>query len=106
MKTKKILYSPGYGAGWTTWHSGTKKEQQFMFEYQPFIDAIENGQEIDGSLEEQFLKDWKEKFPTSRPPYMGGAFQLKVQTVDGPFRIEEYDGYESVVLADGLEWFY
>lgn len=54
MKTKKILYSPGYGAGWTTWHSGTKEEKQFMFEYQPFIDAIENDQKIDHVLVEQF----------------------------------------------------
>lgn len=39
---RKILYSPGFGAGWTTWaHSDASAVRRFMLEYQPFIDAVE-----------------------------------------------------------------
>jgi hypothetical protein len=106
VNMKKILYSPGYGAGWSTWHSGPKEEKQFMLEYQPFIDAVENGKEIDEVLQEQFLKDWEAAFPGVRSPYMGGIGQLKIKDVDSPFLIEEYDGYESVMFADKQDWFY
>lgn len=35
------------------------------------------------------------KFPNGYV-YMGGWENIKVGTVSGPFRIEEYDGYESI----------
>jgi hypothetical protein len=103
---RKILYSPGYGAGWTSWHSGTKEELKFMLEYEPFIKAIE-GMDLsskekekvfaeDGELVQQFLKDWESTFPGKRPPYLGGLDDLAVKEVYGPVRINEYDGYESV----------
>ena len=103
---KKILYSPGYGSGWSTWHGGPKEQKQFMLEYQPFIDAVENGKEIDETLQEQFLKDWEIAFPGTTAPYLGGVDKLKIETVDGSFSIKEYDGYESVVFVDNTDWFY
>lgn len=36
---RKILISLGYGAGWATWNSSEFK--QFMAEYKPIIDYIE-----------------------------------------------------------------
>lgn len=39
---RKILYSPGYGAGWTTWNGGDKKQKKFMLEYTPFVVACES----------------------------------------------------------------
>ena len=41
MKVRKILYSPHFGAGWTTWFSGSIEAKRFMLEYQPFIDSVE-----------------------------------------------------------------
>jgi len=38
---RNILYSPEYGAGWVSWHSGPKEEKLFMLEYKPFIEALE-----------------------------------------------------------------
>jgi hypothetical protein len=116
---RKILYSPGYGAGWTTWYSGSREEKLFMLEYKPFIEALEKhstgdysdrrkrkskcigGEEVPEFLPvEQFLEDWKAKF-SSDPPYLGGLSDLEIYPVpDGTLvRIEEYDGYESVVTC-------
>ncbi len=40
---RKILYSPGYGVGWTTWYSSDNKAKiLFMLEYVPFIEALED----------------------------------------------------------------
>ena len=38
---RKILYSPGFGAGWTTWFSGSPEAKRFMLEYAPFVEALE-----------------------------------------------------------------
>jgi hypothetical protein len=43
---RKVLYSPGFGAGWVSWHRGTREEQLFMLEYKPFIAAIEDEEEF------------------------------------------------------------
>ena len=109
---KKILYSPEFGAGWVSWHHGDSLEQEiFMFTYQPLIDALEKGEDIGfdesrrfgnlpfkpGSVLEQFYKDFGDRFGTENLPYMGGARNLTVIEVDGPFRVHEYDGAESII---------
>ncbi len=38
---RKILYSPGYGAGWVSWHHGSEEEKKFMLSYPAFIEAVE-----------------------------------------------------------------
>ena len=95
---RKILYSPGFGAGWTTWHYGTREEKEFMLTYQPFINALERGERIIESLEEQFMVDFQSKFPdaSDSTPYTGGLRDLTVREVAGRVHIDEYDGSESV----------
>jgi hypothetical protein len=102
---RKILYSPGYGAGWVSWHGGTKEEKEFMFGYQPFIEALENNKKIDDAMCKQFEQDWEVAFPGVDPPYFGGCHKLCVKTVSGQFQLREYDGSESIVLAGQEEWF-
>lgn len=112
---KKILYSPGYGAGWSTWLGGSEEFTKWALTYQPLIDVIEANPGINltnnASYDEperfhpvlqQFLKDAKEKF--NEEPYVGGADQLCVYTVTGPFRIDNYDGSESVTEAHEQAW--
>ena len=97
--TKKILYSPGYGAGWSTWVAD-KKIRLKMLTYKPLIEAIEmygNSSEQWGRAIGQFEKD----FPDV---YMGGARSLRVAIVSGPFRVVEYDGSESIVEPGIGEW--
>jgi hypothetical protein len=97
MTERKILYSPGYGAGWTSWcyHPDVKR---YMLTYQPIIDALERGEKIDSEhpLCKQLERECVEKFGENYTCVLG-ADQLKVKTVTGRVRIEEYDGVESVI---------
>lgn len=108
----KILYSPDWGAGWSTWCGGDKEMVEYVLRYQPLIDALEADEDIGfrpnrifandppyepGSVLEQFHKDLIAKFgDEAGMMYLGGARDLAVAEVDGPFRVEEYDGNESI----------
>lgn len=101
----KVLISPGFGAGWTSWASGSKEFKTFMLTYQPIIDALESGQRISEVHPAvlQFLDDAKSKF--NETPYVGGADDLEVVEASGPVRINEYDGSESLEeVGDYQEW--
>lgn len=120
--SKKILISPGFGAGWSTWHSGCKEERDFMLTYAPFIEALENKDAsknkvrvvIDKTREDvpealaplipAFVEEFTRRFPDSGVPYMGGLLGLTVVTAYGPFKIHEYDGSESIQYRDEEEW--
>ena len=120
---RKILYSPGFGAGWVSWHSGSREEKLFMLEYKPFIDALEANKDLCGYFGrrdrklvkttfesdipdflpiDQFIKDWIEKFE-SEVPYLGGLRDLEIEEVsDGALvEIEDYDGNEKVKVIYG-----
>lgn len=114
---RKILFSANYGAGWVSWHSGSPEEKRFMLEYAPFVEFLEKGGKFTekGSelhdadwlqpkeLVDQFKADWDKNFPKKAGdyPYLGGLRDLAVYEVaDGTVvRVEEYDGYESVVTS-------
>ena len=102
---KKVLVSHGYGAGWATWHYGG--DQKDVAEYLPIIEFIENGgnpadldrglspEEGEHPLVAQMMEDLGlEDF------YTGGAGGLCVCRVDGPYRIDEYDGAESITTPE------
>lgn len=106
MKTKKrkILVSPGFGAGWSSW-ADNREIAKFMLEYQPLIEFLENGGVIEDSYDNRdlvknnpilakFAEECQEKF--GEVPYLGGARDLRVREVGGRVRINEYDGSESV----------
>jgi hypothetical protein len=103
----KILYSPGFGAGWTTWADGTKEFQYFMLTYQPIIDAIERGEKMSEAHPAvvQFVQDAASKFGMEYI-YLGGAEDLRVREVKGLIRITEYDGNEGIEFKDDAEYFF
>ena len=102
----KVLISPEFGAGWSTWNSG--EVAAYMRTYQPMIDILEAGKEIDNKLLEQFQKDCKEKFGKEEENfcvYVGGWEDLIVVNVEPPFKIGEYDGSEYIVKpGDSNDW--
>ncbi len=105
--TRRILYSPGYGAGWVSWHHGDRAELLFMLEHVPTIEAIDRSDRLGEADAERFLSDFRAAFPGRHEPYMGGFDQLRVQDVpDGRrVRIVDYDGSESVIVeSEGEDW--
>ena len=106
MATHKILISPGYGGGWTTWNPDIEGKglTEFALTYQPLIDFLESGGDKDSSefraILDKFKEEVEDKF--EEPFYLGGAGDLEVATVDGPFYIEEYDGNEALITTDQL----
>ena len=94
-----VLYSPGYGAGWTTWEYNSKLHEVMLF-HPLIVEKVESGKErdIDGDwLAENFGEDF-------RDVYCGGADQLEIKWLpEGiTFRIDEYDGFETVVTNEQL----
>lgn len=93
MSKRKILYSPGYGAGWSSWANDSIAK--FVLEYQPIIERLESGGKVDEPLLDQLQKDINSYIGKETHFYTGGAKDLVVATVSGRVRINEYDGYES-----------
>jgi len=89
-----VLYSPGFGAGWYTWNP---EHPQCLYDPE-VVYWIENGRT-------------KEEFPDLAAKY-GDHFnaiglpdlQIAWLPVGTKFRIREYDGSESLVLADEEVW--
>lgn len=90
-----VLYSPGYGAGWSTWCDGSLREYLTMDK--ELAEAVESGN-IDKAIE---LAEAKAADKTAGV-YTGGARDLCIEwvPVGSAFEIVEYDGNESVRLFD------
>jgi len=115
---RKVLYSPGFGAGWSTWNACNKEQKLWLCEYKPFINYLEEHGEMpklpndgwtDGydvtDLGMQVMRDWKAAFPDAPIPYLGGMKSLNVAYLEDheQYRIDEYDGRETVVTRDMIE---
>ena len=87
-----VLVSPGYGAGWYTWHG----HEQLI--YDPSIVEWVEQEALDKVLTYIELK-----YPDV---YCGGLEDLEVNWVPtgARFRIDEYDGAESLVLETNEKW--
>jgi hypothetical protein len=87
-----VLISPGFGAGWYGWH--------FIEElvYDPSVVEWVETQELDK------IRAYMElKYPDA---YCGGLEDLEVNWVPigARFRIDEYDGAETLVLESEEHW--
>ena len=91
-----VLYSPGIGAGWSTWNSD---DTDLMFD-PVIVDFVLNKSEnwIQGVMAYCSIA-----YPDA---YTGGVSGLKVEWVASgtQFLIEEHDGSESVVLKWDTDW--
>jgi hypothetical protein len=91
----KILYSPGFGAGWSTW-ADNEEDQRAALTDPELIETIRGYG--NGSPEfKEALANFAKRYPDM---YLGGARDLAVYDVgDRPFRVNEYDGNESIEFA-------
>ena len=82
-----VLYSPGFGAGWSTWTFGDDVERMI---FDPELVAAV----LEGNRPKMYAIV-KDHFPGQ---YDGGVEDLAVEWVDkgDRFEITEYDGSESV----------
>lgn len=97
MNTKKlikdgqvaVIVSPGYGAGWSTWNN--EYGEKIVFD--PALAQMI----LDGKSREELEKYAKKVYPDA---YAGGLGKAEVEWVaaGSRFKIDEYDGYESIVI--------
>ena len=112
-----VLYSPGYGAGWSTWNHEYTPEILFdpvlvdLAEQNEKLFWEKHGDEnyyedyfIVPEIEEKMVKHCAEKYPEA---YLGGIGDLAVKwlPVGTEFRIHEYDGNESVEVQKEMHWY-
>jgi hypothetical protein len=86
-----ILYSPGYGAGWSTWNDEEFKE--FLLHDEKLVELVETEQT--GKIKEYV----ESVFPSGN--FCGGGIdELQIAWVPQgtPFHIEECDGGERLIL--------
>ena len=88
-----VLVSPGFGAGWYSWHH----IEELI--YDPSVVQWVEANEMDKIEAYVGLK-----YPDE---YFGGLEDLVVKwiPVGTKFRIDEYDGAESLVLEKEEQWF-
>lgn len=94
-----VLYSPGYGAGWTTW-TYNKNLHEVMLFHPLIVEKVESGKE--GEINNKWLvENFGEDF---KNVYCGGAYQLEIKWLpEGTaFTIDEYDGFEAITTLDDL----
>lgn len=92
-----VLYSPSFGAGWYTWNT----EHESMLYHPMLVDIVLSGE-----------PDWKIKahalaaliWPDA---YIGGIGDLTVEWIPTGtlFKINEYDGSESIEYKESSGWF-
>jgi len=88
-----VLVSSGFGAGWSSWNIGTK----ILFDPR-IVEAV--ALKVPFSAVEDYLNY---EYPNA---YFGGYDQLYIEWIPlgTQFRIDEYDGAESVITSDDFQW--
>ena len=94
-----VLYTPGYGAGWSTWSDPDFAE--FLLYDRRLVELAER------AASDQEVKDLLSSlFGPDKHIYTGGWDQIEIDWMpEGTnFRINEYDGYETIELAAEIGW--
>lgn len=99
-----VLYSPGHGAGWSTWNYD---HPDIMFD----ASIVYMVEEMNKCTEEQDIENWLHNIleycgKTYEGGYFGGADDLVVCWMpEGTlFKINEYDGSESIEFKENDYW--
>jgi hypothetical protein len=93
-----VLYSPGFGAGWYTWHHNLE------LVFHPAIVAM-----VEQGREDEINEEWMVEnlgMNEDDVPYLGGAEDLTIAWLDEgtSFKINEYDGSESIQERESVNW--
>jgi len=108
-----VLYSPGFGAGWYTWNEARFEDESDALElvFDPTIVSLVRQREANkfgdldliNSINQQIEKRANEILPDG---YFGGVEDLTIMWIPAgsQFRIDEYDGSESIFLKENEYW--
>lgn len=91
-----VLLSRGYGAGWGSWNYGV--HDVIMF-HPKIVQMVEDEREMD------ITEEWLKSELGLEEVFTGGREGLYIKWVpEGTrFRIDEYDGAESIITEDDLD---
>lgn len=108
-----VLVSYNFGAGWSTWDDEAlaydkrivefwlahKNDGEWMKSVNSFYD--------EGSAAHKEAADFFKSIGYKDCPYMGGFANIDLHWVpaNAKWRIEEYDGAESLIFENDLNWF-
>jgi hypothetical protein len=89
-----ILISQEFGAGWYSWNT---EHQQLLF-HPKLVEIVEQNKA------NQINDDWVKENLGIENIYCGGAYSLKIHwlPVGTAFKVDEYDGAESLETIDDL----
>ena len=94
-----VLYSPGFGAGWSTWADNVATRRAMLFD--PVI----------ADIVDRRAADWQEKAEAIAvikylDAYLGGLKDLRVKwlLLGTQFRVTEYDGDEDIEINTEIDW--
>jgi len=117
-----VLFSPGWGAGWSTWADDKYNEEhvrkmlfdpvlaQCIVEYTSRIRVLSGGRKsfpgsdaIYAAMQAELERIAEERYPDE---YHGGLESLQIAWLKRgtQFRIDEYDGNESIDICEQVDW--
>jgi hypothetical protein len=92
-----VLYSPGFGAGWSTWNS---KYSEFLLFDKGLVELVLNEQK--DKIEEYIEKNCE--YATDM--YISTSnLQIKWMDQGTKFLVREYDGSEHIEYYSGIEYY-
>lgn len=99
-----VLYSPDFGAGWSTWNNGREWNGQDLGEVLLYAPAIV--EMVLAGIEGSVIEGYCEKFYGGHG-YFGGVDGLTVEwmAVGTEFVVNEYDGSESIQCKETSFWY-
>lgn len=91
-----VLYSPGFGAGWSTWHHGGEHCDYLLFDIELVQAVLDKDTAKVAALAEARCPDI----------YTGGADDLRIEWLDKGtvFKVNEYDGSESISIVGDSDY--
>jgi len=98
-----VLFSPGFGSGWTTWAVGDDGMREIMLFHPLFVELVQRGGLSEGAAQAVFSQLGIDERDM---PYLGGFDDLAVSWVEkgALFKIREYDGSESIEVFRPDSW--
>jgi len=96
-----VLYSPGHGAGWYSWHN-----MEELLYHPKLVTMVENNQHKE--ITENLIAELLGIIDEDDMPWISDSaiedLVIDWLPVGTEFVIEEYDGYESITLKEKQRW--